>query len=135
MVESDKASLSCRAYDPCTVEITRYPVALVIGEEILLNDKKVAVVKETCLMHSRENLMQYIAEQNKPVEIEPNEADVRIEVGPDGVFIGFFSDGKAALLSMDVLSQALGSEGSAAIKAWIYDRKNQAERLSLDNGA
>lgn len=72
---------------------------------------------------------------NKPVEIEPNEADIRIEVGPDGVFIGFFSNGKAALLSMDTLIQTLGPKSATAIKAWIHDRKNQAERLSLDNGA
>ena len=67
------------------------------------------------------------------VEIEPSAANIRIEVAPDGVFIGFFAeDGRSAILNMETIS-ALSLVNGAALQAWVADRRKQAAALA--NGA
>lgn len=116
-----------------TYAINSYPVPLVQGQEILRGGKRVAIVPETGMCASEADLFKIIAAQHRAVAIAPDKADISIEVGPDGVFIGFFSDdGKAALVSLDKLSAsgAVSSASAEALTAWATDRRKQATAVA-----
>lgn len=65
------------------------------------------------------------------VEIDPKAAEIRIEVANDGVCIGFFCEGRTALLNLDALSAGapVSSEGRKALAEWANDRRKQANAV------
>lgn len=72
------------------------------------------------------------ASRDRTVEIDPKAADLRIEVAPDGVCIGFFSgNGRCALLNLDKLSAGapVSSDAASALREWANDRRKQASAV------
>ena len=66
----------------------------------------------------------------KSVPIDPAVADLRVEVGDDGVFVGFFTeDGQMTLLNVEKLAKA-GFGDFVALASWSADRRKQAARES-----
>lgn len=118
---------------PSVVAINSYPVRVEQGQEILRDGRRVAIVPESGMCASEADLFKIIAAQHKAVHIAPDKADLSIEVGPDGVFLGFFSDdGKAALVNLDKLSASgvVSSAGVEALTAWATDRRKQATAVA-----
>jgi hypothetical protein len=69
----------------------------------------------------------------EPVVIDPAKADIRVEVAPDGVFIGFYTgDGRVGLLNLDKLSASGGVSymSAEAVAQWTKDRRDQAAAMA-----
>lgn len=133
MRESDNVELMVGDAMPYSYPVEHYPVALVNGQQILRDGKVVATVDQTCMVHTEAHMLAYIAARNRSVEIAPAAANIRIEVGPDGVHIGFFTDdGQSAILNLDAISRGQYGAylGSEALRAWATDRRKQAKRLA-----
>lgn len=63
---------------------------------------------------------------DKSIPIDPAAADLRIEVGADGVFLGFFTrDGQMTLINVEKLAMA-GFGDFVALASWSADRRKQA---------
>lgn len=64
---------------------------------------------------------------HRGVSIPPDQADLQILVGDDGVWLGFFgSDGQIAMLNIDTLPVvATGLARGEALRAWADDRRAQ----------
>lgn len=63
------------------------------------------------------------------IEIDPKNADIRIEVDGQKVYIGFFTeDGRSALIDIDAVSRGDYGDflGSPTLRAWVSDRRKQA---------
>lgn len=64
-----------------------------------------------------------MSEDNKAKVIAPEQAEITIEVAPEGVYMAFFPHaGRMALLHLDKIAA-----GYPELAAWIADRQAQAK--------
>lgn len=74
-----------------------------------------------------------MSEDHKAKVIAPEQADIRIEVADDGVFMGFFTKrGRMSLVNLDRLAAA---HPSPELTAWVNERREQAKEMKVVDAA